>query len=383
MPRMPRLRSPSDLAIPARRKRALSRRLLAWYARCRRDLPWRRSRDPYRVWVSEIMLQQTQVATVVPYFERFVARFPSVHALAAADEHEVLRWWEGLGYYRRARQMHLAARRIMTEHGGEFPRDLETIERLPGIGRYTAGAIASIAFDLPAPILEANTARLFSRLVGFPGDVGSTTGKQSLWSVAERILPLRDCGTFNQALMELGSLVCTPREPNCDACPLAGWCVAFARGWQQKIPHARPKPASQPVREAAVVLCRGGRVLLRRRSPHERWAGMWDFVRFPITGDLGATAGTDLLGQIHARVGLSVNRPRQFATLKHGVTRFRITLDCYLATARSSRATGPADAWQWVAPDDLPDFALSTTGRKIADLLPAALTARRAVTKRL
>jgi A/G-specific adenine glycosylase len=373
MLRMLRRRSSSDFATPVRGKRALTGRLLAWYACSRRDLPWRRSRDPYRVWVSEIMLQQTQVATVVPYFERFLARFPDVQALAAADEHQLLRQWEGLGYYRRARQMHLAARRIVSQHGGEFPRTLETIEQLPGIGRYTAGAIASIAFDLPAPILEANTARLFSRLIGFRGDVSNTAGKHALWRVAQQILPPRDCGTFNQALMELGSLVCTPREPDCDACPISNFCEAFARGLQDKIPQGRPKPASEAVHEAAIVLCRGGRVLLRRRSPHERWAGMWDFVRFPFAGDRAGTSHAALLDQIHAHVGLQANSPRQFATLKHGVTRFRITLDCYLATARSSRATGPADAWQWVAPDRLPDFALSMTGRKIADLLPAAL----------
>ena len=194
-------------------RRAFRRQLLAWYRRHKRDLPWRRTSDPYAVWVSEIMLQQTQVATVIPYFERFLAAFPTIRALAAADERDVLRHWEGLGYYRRARQMHLAARVLVAQHAASFPRELDTVRTLPGIGRYTAGAIASIAFDLRAPILEANTVRLLSRLVAFDGDPASTAGQHALWSLADALLPARGCGEFNQALMELGSLVCAPPGP--------------------------------------------------------------------------------------------------------------------------------------------------------------------------
>ena len=189
MAKLPNFRAAETSAPDAAWRRAFRRQLLAWYRRHKRDLPWRRTSDPYAVWVSEIMLQQTQVATVIPYFERFLRAFPTIRALAAAEERDVLRHWEGLGYYRRARQMHLAARVLVAQHDASFPRELDAVRTLPGIGRYTAGAIASIAFDAPAPILEANTVRLLSRLVAFDGDSASTAGQQTLWSLAEALLP--------------------------------------------------------------------------------------------------------------------------------------------------------------------------------------------------
>ena len=239
------------------------RRLLAWYAGHARDLPWRRrGGDPYSVWLSEVMLQQTQVATVAPYFDRFLAALPSVEALAAASEHEVLRLWEGLGYYRRARQLHQTARLICSRHGGRFPRRLDELRRLPGIGRYTAGAILSIAFDQRQPILEANTSRLFSRLLAWPGDPASAAGQKLGWAMAEALLPRRGAGRFNQALMELGSEVCQPRVPRCEVCPVASLCRAKAEGSQLRIPPPKVKPATRAVREAAVVVRRRGRILL-------------------------------------------------------------------------------------------------------------------------
>src|SRR5262249_34111203 len=204
----------------------LRRRLLTWYATHRRDLPWRRSRDPYLVWISEIMLQQTQVATVRDYFERFMRTYPDVESLAAADETDVLRLWEGLGYYRRARQLHAAAKKVVAEFGDEFPSNPDALQKLPGIGRYTAGAIASIAFDRRAAILEANTIRLLSRLIAYRGNPHSQVGQRPLWRVAEEILPQARVAEFNQALMEVGSLICTPSEPKCPECPLSVVCAA-------------------------------------------------------------------------------------------------------------------------------------------------------------
>ena len=358
--------------LTPRWKRSLAGKLLRWFARHQRDLPWRRTADPYQIWVSEIMLQQTQVATVIPYFERFVASFPTVESLSAADEHAVLRHWEGLGYYRRARQMHRAARVVVQDHGGQFPRTLEAIQQLPGIGRYTAGAIASIAFDLPAPILEANTVRLLSRLAAFRDDPASGQGKKLLWQLAVDVLPDRSCGAFNQALMELGSQICTPRKPACDRCPISSLCAARTSGLEDSIPLLRAKPPSEAVREAAVVLWRGGRVLLRKRQPPERWAGLWDFVRFPLSARGGKPLELELLEKIAAHSGLRCDVPQRITTLKHGVTRFRITLDCYRARARGTRAKGDTATWQWVRPDKLDQLALSTTGRKLARLLTAA-----------
>jgi A/G-specific adenine glycosylase len=351
-------------------KARFRRRLRAWYRKHRRVLPWRESRDPYRVWVSEVMLQQTQVATVRDYFTRFVQRFPTIEALAAADEQDVFRAWEGLGYYRRARQMHAAAKTIVREHGGEFPSQVESIIRLPGIGRYTAGAIASIAFDRPAPILEANTERLYARLVAYRGDPATSDGKRTLWAVAESLVPQKGAGEFNQALMELGSLICTPREPRCDACPVADLCAAHVRNLSDKIPPPKRRQEYESVHEAAVVVRKNGKLLLRQCGERERWAGLWDFPRVPVVRHNGETVESVIAREVAERFGASIEPQEHLATIKHGVTRFRITLDCYAAKLHRQRtAQNGSNGLRWVLLEQLHQFPLSTTGRKIAKLI--------------
>jgi A/G-specific adenine glycosylase len=351
---------------------------VAWYGRNARDLLWRRTSDPYAIWVSEIMLQQTQVATVLTYYLRFLAAFPTVGSLAAASEHNVLRHWEGLGYYRRARQMHAAARLIVNEHRGRFPQDVEAVRRLPGIGRYTAGAILSIAFDQRQPILEANTIRLLSRLLAFHGDPASARGQKMLWRAAEELLPKRGSGRFNQALMELGSLVCTPRDPKCDCCPLASLCPTHDGGLHHRIPRPRRQPIAEDVREAAVIVVDRGKVLLRRCGDGERWAGMWDFPRFAVGKGRKQTAECrhQITDGVRELTETSVTCVRHFATLRHGVTRFRITLDCYSATRviaanpkKNGRDAGDEANLRWVRPRALAEYPLSSTGRKLARLL--------------
>jgi A/G-specific adenine glycosylase len=339
--------------------------LLAWYAEQARDLPWRRSRDPYRVWVSEIMLQQTQVATVRDYFQRFVRALPNVRRLAAADEAQVLRLWEGLGYYRRARQLHAAAKTIVDEFDGEFPRSVDELMKLPGIGRYTAGAIASIAFGLRAPILEANTIRLLSRLIGYRDDPLRSAGQRVLWQVAADILPQDDVARFNQALMELGSLVCTPAEPKCDECPLAGACAAYAARLQHEIPREKPRQEYTAVREAAIVIRRTGHVLMRQCGEGERWAGLWDFPRIALTAEGPLFAREEIAAKVREQTGIICALGPLLKTIKHGVTRYRITLDCY----QSEYVSGQVHArGRWIRIADLADLPLSTTGRKIAQL---------------
>jgi A/G-specific adenine glycosylase len=374
MTRHPSKEVPVDtlaLPDPAWRNR-FGRRLRAWYAQHARDLPWRRSRDPYRVWVSEIMLQQTQVGTVAPYFERFSERFPTVEALAAADEQNVLRCWEGLGYYRRARQLHQAARIIVEEHGGRFPRDPEAVRRLPGIGRYTAGAILSIAFDARQPILEANTTRLHCRLLAYPGDPTAAAGQRLLWSMAEIVLPRRHVGRFNQALMELGSQVCIARMPRCPQCPVALLCGARAEGVQDEIPPPKAKPPTEARHEVAVIVRRRGRVLLVRCPDDGRWAGLWDFPRFHVDSCQPAALRRELVEKVQRRTGVTIQLGKHRKTLRHGVTRFRITLDCYDARCVSG-PDGRTDLveMRWLRPDELNQYPLSTTGRKLCRLLHA------------
>lgn len=356
--------------IDGKARAAFRRRLMAWYARHARDLPWRRSRDPYRVWLSEVMLQQTTVAAVKPYFERFLAAFPTVEALAAASEQQVLRCWEGLGYYRRARSLHAAAKQIAGEHGGEFPRDVPGLMALPGVGRYTAGAILSIAFDKPAPILEANTIRLWARLVGYRDDPAKSAGQKRLWQAAEDILPVRQAARFNQALMELGALVCTPVAPKCPACPVARHCASLAQGLQAEIPPAARKVPFTALREAAVVVRKNGALLVRQCGPSERWAGLWDFPRFAIEAEAPRFVRAELATKVRAQTGVEVDPGSLLATLKHGVTRYRITLECYEARAVGGRirsATGRAV--RWIPGVELAELPLSVTGRKLAALV--------------
>jgi A/G-specific adenine glycosylase len=352
---------------------------LAWYRCNARDLPWRKTREPYAIWVSEIMLQQTQVATVIPYFERFLVRFPAVRELAAADEHDVLRLWEGLGYYRRARQMHAAARTIVADHGGTFPTDVQAIRDLPGIGRYTAGAIASLAFDAREPILEANTIRLLARLLAYRGDIATASGQKLLWQAAEAILPRRGSGTINQALMELGGQICTPREPACDRCPLSSLCPTKRKGLQDIIPAPRAKPRVEEVHEAAVAIRHGKKVLLLRRGNTKRWAGLWDFPRFEFEASDDSVRDSQISKQVRRLAGVSIKRPQLITVIQHGVTRFRIRLECFEAQLASTNGNGhrvSTDATfadhRWVDPKELDGFALSTPARKLASHLVIA-----------
>lgn len=354
----------------ASQRQTLRRRLLTWYAAHRRDLPWRRSRDPYRVWISEIMLQQTQVATVRDYFERFTRRFPGVESLAAAHETDVLRLWEGLGYYRRARQLHAAAKKVFAEFGGQFPSNPDALQQLPGIGRYTAAAIASIAFGRRAAILEANTIRLLSRLIAYRGNPHSQTGQRPLWRVAEEILPQARVAEFNQALMEVGSLVCTPGEPKCPECPLSVVCAAHAAGLQDEIPQAKPRTVYTDLREAAVIVRKSGSVLIRQCAAEERWAGLWDFPRFAVEANGPLFAKKEIAEKVAAQTGVECAPGGLLKTMKHGVTRYRITLDCYQATYVGGRVRARnGTAIRWLPVGQLSSLPLSTTGRKIAALI--------------
>jgi A/G-specific adenine glycosylase len=352
-------------------RRQLRRSLLEWFDRCRRDLPWRRSRDPYAIWVSEIMLQQTQVATVIPFFKRFLETFPTLEDLAAAEEQQVLRLWEGLGYYRRARDLHRAARQVVAEHAGRIPQEPALLGTLPGIGRYTMGAILSQAFDRRLPILEANSQRVLSRLFGRRDDPRRGPARRWLWQMAEALLPTRRVGAFNQALMELGALVCTPMAPQCDACPVAGFCAARRLGIQQEILDRAAAPDPIAIQEAAVVVYRRRRVLLVQRCLEGRWAGLWEFPHAPLEkGQSHEEAAARLLPRL---TGIEAEIGRELLTLRHSVTHHRITLVCFEGQYQRGRFQSTFyRRGRWVLPNDLPAFPVSAPQRKVAQRLVCA-----------
>jgi A/G-specific adenine glycosylase len=350
--------------------------LLKWFDRNQRDLPWRKQKTPYRVWVSEIMLQQTQVKTVVNYYQRFMARFPTVEALAAADQAEVLKLWEGLGYYRRARQLHEAAITIVTDYGSEFPADFAQVVRLPGIGRYTAGAILSIALDQRLPVLEGNTIRLYSRLIAMRDDPRLPGNQKKLWQFAESILPRKRTGDFNQALMELGSEICKPQLPLCSHCPLRGLCAAFAKGLEQQIPSAGKKLNYESITEALVLIKRKNKFLVRQCAASERWSGLFDFPRFPLhlacgkgplKKSIGQDAGIELAGQIRKETGLEVELNQLGWERKHAVTRYRIRLLCFESTKVVGQILTSGKNWKWQTLNELTELPMSVTGRELVN----------------
>ncbi len=264
-------------------RRVIRRRLPAWYARCKRDLPWRRRQDDaYAQLLAEVMLQQTQAATVAAYYERFMARFPTVRDLAAAEPGEVLALWSGLGYYARGRNLHAAARRLVEGFGGIVPHTVEELMSLPGIGRYTAGAIASVAYDVRAPVLDGNVGRVLTRVLGIEEDPKAPAVRAGLWAAAEDLLPRTRCGDFNQALMELGATVCLPKSPQCLTCPIQPACGAFRDGRTDRIPACSRRARVVPTRMVVAAICRGdGALLFVQRPDKGLWGGLWELPSEP------------------------------------------------------------------------------------------------------
>ena len=353
------------------RTRAIGRLLLAWYAQHRRELPWRKSQDPYAVWVSEMMLQQTQVRTVIPYFQRWMQRFPNVSALANADESEVLHAWQGLGYYSRARNLRRAAQEMLRVHEGRVPDQVSQLLALPGIGPYSAGAIASIAYGHAEPLVDGNVIRVLSRLFALRGDPNKAPLKAEIWAHARALVPKRAAGDFNQSLMELGATVCTPRAPRCPTCPLADHCQAFAQDLVELLPELPTRAKASAVHVVAAIATRAGRVLVTKLRPDApRWAGMWLFPHAEVGSD--ETAEAAVARALSSTVGLRGQATELLCVVRHTVTRFRITLDAY----RTSTSAGVAKALTasecaWKRPAELLDLAMPNAHRQIAErLLP-------------
>ncbi len=344
--------------------------LLHWMASARRDLPWRQRRDPYAVWVSEIMLQQTQVATVIPYFERWLARFPDIATLAAAPLDAVLKTWEGLGYYARGRNLHRAAQLIVAQHGGELPRERAALLALPGIGRYTAGAILSLAYGQPEPVLDGNVRRVLCRLCDVAEDPRLPAVEARLWEMAAALVaaaPPGRAGDLNEALMELGALVCTPGAPACDVCPLAPRCLARQRGTQTARP-VRAAKAPTPYYDvtAGVVSDAAGRLLIVRRPDTGLLGGLWGFPGGTAQPDEPLPAAVER--SVREQVGITVTAGALLAQVRHAYTHFRITLHAFACTWTSGTPVCVTCAeTRWVTPETLTDYAFPVTDRKIAE----------------
>ncbi len=344
----------------------LARRLLAWYEGNARRLPWRDNQNPYRTWISEIMLQQTRVEAVIPYFERWLARFPSLADLAAASEQDVLRAWEGLGYYSRARNLHKAARLVMDQFGGALPAERAALQSLPGIGRYTAGAIASIAFGLDEPALDGNIRRVLARVFDVTVPARSPKGERILWALAEENLPAGRAGDYNQALMDLGASICTPRSPACLACPLNGLCRAFALGVQEQRPVKLPKRQTPHYLVTAAVIRQDGKLLLAQRPSEGLLGGLWEFPGGKV--EPGESLPQCLRREIVEELGAEIEVGEPFGVYEHAYTHFSVTLHaflCRLLPGEEPQPIQPSDLC-WAAPDDLRDFPMGKIDRQIA-----------------
>ncbi len=343
------------------------RRLLDWFDRSRRDLPWRRTRDAYAIWVSEIMLQQTQVARVAGYYERFLAAMPTVHDLARADLDRVLELWEGLGYYGRARAMHRAARELVANHDGVLPRTVDRLVRLPGFGPYTAAAVASIAFGEQVAALDTNGLRVLARLGAIDSDPARADVRRAIDALAARILAPSRPGDFNQALMDLGAAVCTPRAPVCDRCPLAARCAARNAGNPERWP-SKSRPSQRPLVNAACgLVARRGRWLMVRRPAHGLLGGLWEFPGGRIAD--GETPESACARGIREKTAIVVGTCREVDAVRHSFSHFRVVLHVCRCTRSTGRAL--ASRTRWVAPDEFATLAMTRTARRIASSITA------------
>ncbi|MFP3897225.1 MAG: A/G-specific adenine glycosylase [Anaerolineales bacterium] len=337
--------------------RAVTNRLLAWYKKNRRDLPWRRARDPYAIWVAEVMLQQTQVATVIPYYERFLQRFPTVRALAEADLDDVLALWQGLGYYTRARHLHEAAGIVLREYGGMLPRERGALRDLAGIGPYTSAAIASIAFGKDVAALDANVVRVLCRLFDYAGDPRKAAGKRALHRHAEGLLPPGRAGEYNQAMMELGATICTT-TPACETCPLGAFCEAYAKGLQAIRPVPRHRQEVPHRTFVSTLVQREGRLLIVRRVPEGLLGGLWELSGGPV--EEGETPQAALKRHLREGLDLEATIGPRLGVVEHAYTHFRLTVQVYEASVEGEPQ--PQATWDrihWLDPEDRDAFGLT------------------------
>jgi A/G-specific adenine glycosylase len=349
----------------------ITRPLLNWYEQHARHLPWRDHPDAYAIWVSEIMLQQTRVETVIPYFERWMERFPTLTALASASQQEVLAAWEGLGYYSRARNLQRAAQEVVSRYGGKLPQSAQELRLLPGIGRYTAAAVASIAFGQDEPALDGNIRRVLARLFNVDIPLRSPQGERVLWELAEAHLPPGQAGAYNQALMDLGATICTPRTPQCEFCPLSEFCQAFALGIQEERPVVAPKTRVPHFTVTAAVIERDGAVLIARRPAKGLLGGMWEFPGGKV--EPGEDLPACLRRELQEELGIDAAVGEQVGVYRHAYTHLRVTVHAFRCRLeRGEPRPIQVSAVRWVSPGELGDYPMGKVDRQIATVLRQA-----------
>jgi len=337
--------------------------LLAWYRQYRRDLPWRRTRDPYAILVSEMMLQQTRVDTVIPYYEDFMRRYPDAAALAAAETDEVLSQWAGLGYYRRARNLQAAARHVVTRYAGNFPEEVQALRELPGVGAYTAGAVASIAFDRPEPVLDGNVTRLLCRVFGIRDEISARATQARLWGLATELAQGPSPGDLNQALMEFGSLRCTPRSPNCAPCPVRRHCCAFRDGDAEALPLKRPKKASPVVRAVGVLAKRGDKALFVQRASDQLLGGFWELPGTLL--DKTQTPESTAVEAMQTLLAIDLQRVRRLGEIRHVFSHRQLQMVIVEGTVSGRVARhAPFLTHRWFSPRDFAKKAPTALTRK-------------------
>jgi A/G-specific adenine glycosylase len=348
--------------IPLFNKEKLQANLLRWFKKNARDLPWRKTRDPYAIWVSEVMLQQTQVPTVIPYYRRFLKSFPTIRHLARANLSGVLKIWEGLGYYSRARNLHRASKIILGKFRGKIPDTLDDLLTLPGLGRYTVGAILSIAYNKEAPVLDGNVKRVLSRLYAISGDPKKTEGL--LWQISESLIPQGRANAFNQALMDLGSMICTPKEPQCPRCPLMDECKGKALGNPESYPSKVVKKRIPHRVALSAVIQRNGKILLRQRPPKGLLGGLWEFPNWKIEEKGRSSLRLRLRNYIKKEMGMNVNVKESIGTFKQTFSHFKLTLHAFNCEVIGGKAKG-----KWVPIKSLQQLAMSRIHRRIAEVI--------------
>ncbi len=362
-------RAPKWLAMVDEKKVGIRRVLLNWYRKKARDLPWRRSKDPYSIWVSEIMLQQTRVEAVIPYFNRFMDAFPRVEDLAAAKQDHLMKLWEGLGYYNRAGNLLKGAVYIVKELEGQVPQTVEEWLKVPGVGQYTAGAVTSIAFDRPVPILDGNVKRVLSRLFAVKRNIEDTKTKEACWLAAEKLVPQKHAGDFNQALMELGATICLPSQPKCGRCPASTYCAGFASGHPTNYPVKKKKAKVPHVQVVAAVIKKNGRFMLGKRPEGKLLAGLWEFPGGKV--EPGETNEAALIRELQEELGIAVAVSGKLAEVNHAYSHYRVTLHFYVChIIKGKPKTLYHSELKWIPKSRLDEFALPKANLKMLHLLP-------------